>query len=93
MGGMRVHDLNLNILFAMLPMDHAHLPRAWTMALPFNRWLVPQPVGLSALQATTDNTSQQQPLHNYSYIDTTLTTATPHSTMTTRTSTGHTQRP
>eukprot|EP00971_Amphidinium_carterae_P177759 3525837-Amphidinium_carterae.1 len=43
-----------------------------------------------------DNNSQQQllqPPHNYSYIDTTLTRATIHTTMATKTSTGQAQRP
>eukprot|EP00971_Amphidinium_carterae_P072885 1441363-Amphidinium_carterae.1 len=67
------------------------------MASPFNMWLAPRFVSLFILQAAADNNSQQQqrpqPPHNYSCIDTTLTVATPHTTMTTRAFTGHAQRP
>eukprot|EP00971_Amphidinium_carterae_P136498 2704645-Amphidinium_carterae.1 len=76
MSGMRVHLINFTVFFAMLLMARAHLPRAWTMAPPFNSQPQQRP----------------QPLHNCSYIDTTLTIAIPQATMATRTTTGQAQR-
>eukprot|EP00971_Amphidinium_carterae_P121493 2406028-Amphidinium_carterae.1 len=87
MGGM--HYTNITIQFLMLFMARArpHPRRVWTLAFSFNSfnsWLAPHFVSLlgSQVAADNDNNNQQQQLpHNYTYIATTLSTATPFSTM------------